>query len=125
MTATLQKALKSTKRCQDQTVRCFAIRYNKQKGLANEGSFVNLFGCEDFREKSELPDLSCENMVSKKSPPAFIWQTVDDDIVPSENSLIMASALKAAGVPFELHMYESGPHGLSVCDETSDGVEGM
>ena len=102
-------------------VLCYPV-ITSEKGLANEGSFVNLFGCEDFRERSELPDLSCERMVTKNSPPAFIWQTVDDDIVPSENSLIMASALKRAGVPFELHMYESGPHGLSVCDETSEMV---
>lgn len=102
-------------------VLCYPV-ITSEKGLANEGSFVNLFGCEDFRERSELPDLSCERMITKNSPPAFIWQTVDDDIVPSENSLIMASALKRAGVPFELHMYESGPHGLSVCDETSEMV---
>ena len=89
---------------------------------ANVGSFVNLCGCEQYRDEQRFGVLSCEKMVTKKSPPAFIWQTVDDDIVPSENSVIMAKALKKAGVHFELHMYESGPHGLSVCDETTEMV---
>ena len=77
-------------------VLCYPV-ITGEKGLANEGSFVNLFGCEDFRERSELPDLSCERMVTKNSPPAFIWQTVDDDIVPSENSLIMVRLSKGQG----------------------------
>ena len=37
--------------------------------------------------------------------------------VPVENSLILASALQKAGVPFALHVFTNGPHGLSLCDE--------
>lgn len=68
---------------------------------------------------------SCEKQVSDKTVPAYIWTTFDDDCVDSENSLMMASAMKAAGVPFELHIFSKGPHGLATADEeTSRGWEG-
>lgn len=88
----------------------------------NGGTGENLFGCNDFKEREEFPDLSCHKMVTKNSPPAFIWQTADDQTVPAENSVCMAAALNEAGVPFELHLYKSGVHGLSLCDETTETV---
>lgn len=57
---------------------------------------------------------STELNVTKNCPPAFIWTTADDDQVPSENSLVMAMAYRKAGVPFELHVYKKGHHGLSL-----------
>ena len=82
---------------------------------AHKGSFDNLCGENESLKK----ELSLENCVSKNSPPAFIWATADDNGVPSENSLYMALAYKSAGVPFELHVFESGVHGLSLAiDET-------
>ncbi len=75
------------------------------------GSFINLTG-----GKEELYEKLCiEKRVTKSSPPAFIWTTVNDNCVPSENSLDLALAYKKAGVPFELHIFEDGPHGLSIC----------
>lgn len=41
--------------------------------------------------------------------------------MPVENTLMMASALRQAGVGVELHIYRHGEHGLSVCDETTAG----
>lgn len=61
--------------------------------------------------------LSLETRVTKSSVPAFIWATANDGSVPSENSLEMAFAYKRAGVPFELHVFEDGQHGLACCDE--------
>ncbi len=64
--------------------------------------------------------ISLEKQVTSDAPPAFIWATVNDDSVPSENTLLIASAYKKAGVPFELHMFEDGKHGLSLATaETS------
>lgn len=71
-------------------------------------------GDEKLKEK-----LSIEKRVDKNSPPAFIWCTADDGCVPCENSLMLAAAYKKAGVPFELHVFESGVHGLSVCNVES------
>ncbi|HVC94107.1 MAG TPA: alpha/beta hydrolase [Pirellulales bacterium] len=52
--------------------------------------------------------------VSKETPPFFIWQTVEDDAVVVENALVMADALRRAGVPFDLHLYEKGRHGIGL-----------
>jgi acetyl esterase/lipase len=46
--------------------------------------------------------------------PLFIWATCNDQSVPSLQSLELAEQLKKKGKDFELHIYENGPHGLSV-----------
>lgn len=79
--------------------------------VAHANSFINLFGKDDAKLREEF---SLENCVTEKSSPAFIWTTTDDGCVPAENSLLMATAYKIAGVPFELHIFESGVHGLSL-----------
>lgn len=68
--------------------------------------------------------LSVEKRVSKNSAPAFIWHTAEDDCVPVENSLRLASAYRKNKVPFALHIFERGWHGLSLLsDETCDMTE--
>ena len=62
--------------------------------------------------------LSLEDRVNGKSVPSFIWHTGEDDCVPVQNALLFASAYAKAGVPFELHVFEKGWHGLSVLNET-------
>lgn len=76
-------------------------------------------------KNAELAErLSMEKRVTKNSPPAFIWHTYADDCVPVENSLLYASACRQAGVPFALHVFEHGWHGLSLCnEETNDQTQ--
>ena len=81
-------------------------------------SFDNLCG-DNIELKARL---SLENCVTKDSSPAYIWATMDDNCVPSENSLLMASAYKENGVPFELHIFETGAHGLSLSTEETGNV---
>jgi acetyl esterase/lipase len=64
--------------------------------------------------------MSLELQVSGDTPPSFLWHTVADTAVPVENSLLFAQALQAARVPFEMHLFPNGPHGLSLATvETS------
>lgn len=63
----------------------------------------------EFREK-----LSLEDYAGKQTPPAYICHTSADSCVPSMNSLMFASALARAGVPYELHVFKDGPHGMSL-----------
>ena len=77
-------------------------------------------GDSALREKMHLPD-----RVTAAFPPAFIWHGGEDESVPPENSLMLAVALKKRGVPFELHLFGSGAHGISMCTqevETPDEV---
>lgn len=58
-----------------------------------------------------VEETSAELQVKKDLPPCFIWGTEEDKTVPIENTLQFADALRAAQVPFELHIYQRGPHG--------------
>ncbi|MBI5690617.1 MAG: alpha/beta hydrolase [Verrucomicrobia bacterium] len=77
---------------------------------AHTGSRRNLLG--DNPPPDLVRSLSNELQVTKDTPPCFVWHTVEDKSVPVENALLFASALRRAGVPFSLHIYEKGPHGL-------------
>ncbi|MNM39030.1 Acetylxylan esterase precursor [compost metagenome] len=55
--------------------------------------------------------MSVELQADAQTPPAFIAQALDDPIAPPENSQLMASALRRAGVPVELHLFRHGGHG--------------
>ena len=84
---------------------------------SHKGSFISLAGSED--EKELFEKLSLEKRVTPDTPPAFIWHTANDRGVPVMNSLLFAEALSNAGVPFELHVFPDGPHGLSNCNITT------
>jgi acetyl esterase/lipase len=58
-----------------------------------------------------LDDLSVERHVSARTPPAFIYATTDDELVPVEHSILFYRALHAAGVPVEMHLFAHGAHG--------------
>lgn len=66
---------------------------------------------------AEKDRLNPVHQVSRETPPSFIWHTADDELVPLENSLELAAALKKAGVPLELHVFAHGRHGLALADE--------
>jgi acetyl esterase/lipase len=80
--------------------------------FAHAGSKKNLLGDAPSPELVRL--LSNELQVTPQTPPCFIWHTADDAVVPVENALLFASALSRANVPFDLHVYESGKHGLGL-----------
>lgn len=61
--------------------------------------------------------------VSEKTPPAFLWHTAKDNLVFSENSLAFASALAKHKVPYELHVFQDGGHGLALANEVTANSE--
>lgn len=58
--------------------------------------------------------LSNETQVTADTPPSFLFHTGDDPVVPVQNSLQFYSALRAANVPAEMHIFEHGPHGVGL-----------
>ncbi len=84
---------------------------------AHRGSFDNL--CAG--DQALVQKMSLETAVTKETPPTFLWHTATDTCVPVENSLLMASALRKKQIPFELHIFSEGCHGLSTCDYQSAG----
>lgn len=97
------------------TILCYPVISSGE--FAHKGSFINLTGNES--ENDLWKQLSLENRVDENTPPTFLWHTFSDAAVPVENSLLYAKSLRHYGIPFEMHIYPSGAHGLSVVsDET-------
>ena len=76
--------------------------------------------------KQEVTDADCaefslENFITKDAPPVFITATAEDGLSPF-GALLVANAYSRLGKPYELHMFQHGPHGYSLADETcADG----
>ena len=86
----------------------------------NKETITNLSGGDEAIKNI----ISLEKRVTKNSSPAFIWGTVNDNLVMSENFIAMAIAYKKANVPFEFHLFESGPHGLAIATRNSTAIYG-
>ena len=67
--------------------------------------------------QSEYEYFSLEKHVTADTPPTFIWQTVTDDLVPIENSMMFSKALRDASVPYAYYAFPAGWHGLSVLND--------
>ena len=93
--------------------------------FTHAGSRENLLGSPEDPENQldKTESLSLETRVSADTPPTFLWHTAEDGAVPVENSLMYAAACRRCGVPFELHIYERGGHGLSTCQELTSRQE--
>lgn len=81
--------------------------------FAHRGSFTRLTGSQDLALHEQL---SLETRVTAQTPPTFLWHTFTDGAVPVENTLMMASALRRAGVTTEVHIFPRGGHGLALCN---------
>ncbi|CAG5091873.1 Esterase/lipase [Thermobacillus xylanilyticus] len=96
----------------DAVILCYPVISSGE--YAHQGSFKALLGPEATAE--ELAYMSLEKQVSRRTPPVFLWHTATDEAVPVENSLLFAKACKENGVPFELHVFGNGRHGLSLAN---------
>jgi len=76
------------------------------------GSRKNLLG--ENPDPALVEDLSNERQVKADTPPCFIWHTFEDKAVKVTNALLFAGALEARQIPFELHIYEKGGHGMGL-----------
>lgn len=100
-------------------VYCYPVITTGEK--AHRESAYNISGGDPALEEY----LSIEKRVTADAPPAFIWHTWEDGSVPVKNSLLLASAYEEAGVPFALHIFEKGVHGMSTADSLSYRTDGI
>jgi acetyl esterase/lipase len=61
--------------------------------------------------------MTLEKQVDSSTPPVFIWHTADDAGVPIQNALLFAEALALHKIPFELHVFPQGAHGLGLAHD--------
>ncbi|MDQ6678035.1 MAG: alpha/beta hydrolase [Acidobacteriota bacterium] len=78
----------------------------------HKGSLKNLLG--DNPDPALVKSLSNELQVTPQTPPTFLFHTNADTGVPAENSVLFYLALRKAGVPAEMHIFEKGPHGVGL-----------
>lgn len=74
-------------------------------------------------EDEKLQAVSPARLVTENTPPTFLWATAADELVPVQHSLRMAHALADHQIPFEMHIFEEGPHGLSTAAQASAGAK--
>lgn len=89
--------------------------------VITSGEYTHIYSIQALLGKEpgqdELDYYSVEKNVTEDTPPCFIWQTATDDLVPVENSYLLAEALKAKGVKFAHYVFPEGGHGLSLPNE--------
>ena len=97
----------------DAAILCYPV-ITMNGAFTHAGSKKNLLG--DKPDPELVKNLSNETQVTKDTPPCFVWHTWEDKGVKVENALEFASALQRAGVPFDLHVYQKGPHGIGTAN---------
>lgn len=95
----------------DFLILCYPVITFKEPYL-HRGSMHMLLG--DQPDPKLLDELSNELQVTAQTPPTFLFHTTADQTVPVENSVMFYMALRKAGVPAEMHIYERGPHGVGL-----------
>ena len=98
----------------DAAILSYPVISNKE--FAHKGSLFNVSGGDN--QVAEY--LSLEKRVDKNTSPCFLWHTADDGCVPVKNSLVFAEKLSEYSVPFELHVFEKGVHGLSLANQLTN-----
>ncbi|MEY3395364.1 MAG: hypothetical protein RL346_1600 [Verrucomicrobiota bacterium] len=94
----------------DLGILCYAVITMGE--FTHKGSKKNLLGDDPSDELVKL--LSSELQVRADTPPCFIWHTWEDKVVPIENSMRFAGALQERNIPFDLHIYQKGAHGIGL-----------
>lgn len=84
---------------------------SSKASIRHEHSFRMLLG---DRFEPYLNEVSLEDANFEHHPPVFLWHTMDDAVVKVENAFALVQSLRAYHVPVELHVFASGPHGLSL-----------
>ncbi|MBL1225014.1 alpha/beta hydrolase [Enterococcus sp. BWR-S5] len=69
--------------------------------------------------KEAISSMNILNHMNEQTPPMFIWHTTEDKLVEVTHSLQLGEALARANIPFELHVFEKGEHGLALADRTT------
>jgi len=88
--------------------------YGKLEEALSYATFNNL----DVSD-ADLKSVSASHLVNSNTPASFVWHTREDGLIPVEQSLNYCLALNEHSIPFELHIFDKGDHGLSVANKSS------
>ena len=103
----------------DAGILCYAVI--SMVSYVNEGSRDSLLG-QNY-DQNLAKQHSGENSVRDDTPPVFMWHTAGDSCVPVENSLNMAFSLSKKKIPFEMHIFPEGDHGLGLSESIPETAQ--
>ena len=95
----------------DALILCYPVSVSR--GRTHLDSFLNLCGDDE----ALMDRLSLDNLIRKDMMPVFLWHTRTDDSVPVDGTIRLAGALAKNDVPFSLHVFADGKHGLATADD--------
>lgn len=101
-----------------------AAREGRETPEVAEWTCRGIFGTTEPTE-ADYAELDLTRHVRPELPRTFIWQTADDNVVRPQETLRLVSELMATGVPCEAHLFEHGPHGMSLADWTIASRPGL
>jgi dipeptidyl aminopeptidase/acylaminoacyl peptidase len=107
-------AIEQTSCRPDFAILCYPV-ISLSAPYTHRGSLRNLLG--ENPDPQLVQSLSNETQVTAETPPTFLFHTNADTGVPPDNSVAFYLALRKAGVPTELHIYEQGRHGLGLAPD--------
>jgi acetyl esterase/lipase len=87
-------------------------RLSMDASIPRRTSLEGLLG--DHPSQDVLKEMSIDLLVTKETSPSFIYSTTEDQTVNSLGATAYYDALKRAGVPVEMHIFERGPHGTGI-----------
>ena len=93
-------------------------RFSLDDSIPRKTSMEGLLG--DHPTQAMLDEISVVKLVTKDTPPCFIYSTTADQTVNSMNATEFYDALKRDGIPAELHIFERGPHGTGMAQGLKD-----
>lgn len=96
------------------SVLCYPV-ISAEPDFCHISSIQTLTG-HDILTDDDIAHFSAEKHVSSATPPAFLWHTAADNVVPVRNSLEYALNLRKNGVNYEMHIFPEGGHGLGLCN---------
>ncbi|MHC4871510.1 MAG: alpha/beta hydrolase [Planctomycetota bacterium] len=98
----------------DFLILCYAV-VSMTEEFKHNGSILNLLGENPSAE--DLEYFSNEKHITKDTPPTFLWHTAEDAGVPAQNSMAFAKGLQENNVPYSLHIFPKGGHGLGLIED--------
>ena len=98
-------------------VLCYFDRTHKR-------TFRNLLGTDTPTEE-QIAEWSVERNVDERTCPAFLLHTADDNSVNVLNNVYMQKALAENQIPFEVHIYPHGPHGIALANDITGSTPAM
>ncbi|MDY0276867.1 MAG: prolyl oligopeptidase family serine peptidase [Acholeplasma sp.] len=87
---------------------CYPV-ISSDEHIWHQGSFINLL--VDIKDKDLV---SIDKLVTKGTPPIYMWHTINDQTVPVENTYVLEKALNSNGVKNKVRLFPEGDHGLSL-----------